>query len=134
MMTGFDDAASTTSFSHGHHTAPAGALAAALASPTRLTASSGGSPPMHPPFTPMRGGKSQKAAPFPKLQALPTTHSNRDGLRLMAKLMQAFSLLVASEGGQIMQASKLALAYQRMANTLLEKHRLEEPQWGHQRQ
>jgi hypothetical protein len=64
------------------------------------------------------------------LRALPTTHSNRDGLHLLARLMQSFSLVVALEGGDLTAATKLALTCQRLGNTLLERHRQEEPQWA----
>jgi hypothetical protein len=49
---------------------------------------------------------------------------------MLARLMQSFSLLVAMEGGALALATRLALACQRMANTLLEKHKVEEPQWA----
>lgn len=114
MAGGFDDAASTTSFA---------AIGPSIA---RFTAS--GSPPARSASLPT--SSPSRAPPVPKLQALPTTHSNRDGLKLLARLLQSFSMLIAFEGGQIAQASKLALAFQRMANTLLEKHKLEEKQWS----
>lgn len=122
LKAGFDDAGSTTGFS----TLGGAGGVGPSGSPPRRRASSGSTIQTHSSPLPPRSIRPQ---PLPKLQALPTTHSNREGLAMMAQILQSFSLLVAFEGGQITQASKLALAFQRMANTLLEKHQLEETQW-----
>lgn len=99
--------------------------------PTTHAAGGGGGsafkPPSHPASSPV--SKSSAAHSHPRLQALPTTRSNRDGLKCLARLVQSFSLLVAMEGGAMAQATRLAVALQRMSNTLLEKHHLEESLW-----
>jgi hypothetical protein len=125
-----------------------GSAASAAATPVATvgisTPGSWAKPPTHPPpsssassssaSTPSRRDSATGSLPLTRaalpLRALPTTHSNRDGLHLLARLMQSFSLVVALEGGDLTAATKLALTCQRLGNTLLERHRQEEPQWA----
>jgi hypothetical protein len=153
FMCGFDDAAITHTTSAAAasisrvrgatSTVPTGSTSIPL--PRRASASVNSSPHRSPNASPTRSpATSINAKPASYLtsnrsnssllvrkylHALPTTHCNRIGLQMLARLMQSFSLLVAMEGGEMAAATRLAVACQRLANTLLEKHHVEEPEW-----
>ena len=52
-----------------------------------------------------------------------------DGLRVLTQVIQALDTLVDSEGGSKTSAAKISLAFQRLANTLLERHGKQQPNW-----
>ncbi len=52
-----------------------------------------------------------------------------DGLRTLAACMQALDALIDSEGGSKQDAARISLAFQRLSNTFLERHDVEEERW-----
>jgi hypothetical protein len=64
-----------------------------------------------------------------RLSALPTTNSNLEGLRVLNLILQGIDYLVDSEGKSKTQGARLSLAFQRLANTLIDKFAIEEERW-----
>jgi hypothetical protein len=64
-----------------------------------------------------------------RLEALPSTVSNAEGLEIFTQIVQALHSLVDWEGGKSKTAARLTLQFQRYSTTLLEQHHVQQDKW-----